>query len=254
MRVGDHERVGAKLLQLGADAREFLLRFLARVAQLVQHDRAERWRRPVGPDGVDRIVGDRNKARSGRRASLGEPLGAVDRMQPGRIAEFLAGRQVGFDPRRRRPFDQMLDGENLAVDLLGDLHLIAAVDENHGAIGQHDRQARGAGEAGQPGEPLGAGRHVFVLVLVGARHDEAVEAAPRQFGAQRRDPGRGGAGFAAIIERLEMGFEHAEQCRSKWERVGVGRTVTCAQEAGTRRMTSVVQPSRSMRCSSASGR
>jgi hypothetical protein len=66
---------------------------------------------------------------------------------------------------------------NATIDLLAHLHEVAAVDENRGAIGKHDGGARRAGKAGQPGEALGAGRYIFVLVTVGARHDEAVESA-----------------------------------------------------------------------------
>ena len=64
------------------------------------------------------------------------------------------------------------------VDLVARLQRVAAVDEQRGARRQHDRDAGRAGEAGQPGQPLLGGRHVFVLVAVGARHDEAGEAAP----------------------------------------------------------------------------
>ena len=130
MRIGHHQRIGAQLLHLGADAGELRRRGLAGVAQIVQHDRAERRRRPVVPARVDRIVVDGNKARAGRLAGLGEPLGAVDRVQPRRIAELGAGRQILFDPRRRRMLDQMLDGESRGVHLVARLHRITAVDED----------------------------------------------------------------------------------------------------------------------------
>ena len=66
-----------------------------------------------------------------------------------------------------------------------DLQRVAAVDEQHRPLHQHDGGAGGAGKAGEPGEPLLARRHIFVLVAVGARNDQAGQAAPRQFGAQR---------------------------------------------------------------------
>ena len=103
----------------------------------------------------------------------------------------------------------MLDGENRRVDLLAHLHLIAAVDENRGALGEHDRGAGRAGEAGEPGQPLVRRRHVFALEAVGVRHDEAVEPAPFQFRAQRGDAHRAAGAIDAILERLEMRFEHA---------------------------------------------
>ena len=105
--------------------------------------------------------------------------------------------------------DQMLDGESRGVDLLAHLHLIAAVDEDHGAVGEHDGEAGRAGEAGEPGQPLGAGRHIFVLIAVGARHDEAVEPAPLELArASAATRGAVAPRVAAIVERLEMGFEH----------------------------------------------
>ena len=72
------------------------------------------------------------------------------------------------------------------------LHGVAAVDEQRRALGQHDRGAGRAGEAGEPGEALLARRQVFVLLAIGARHDETVEAAPLEFGAQCGEM-RGGA-------------------------------------------------------------
>ena len=201
-------------MDFGADTRELGLGFFSGVAQIVRHDRAERRLRPVDPDGVDGIIFDRYEACACGSAGFAKPFGGFDRVQPRRIAEPGAGRQVGFDPGRWRAFDQMLDGKNRAVDFLAHLHLIAAIDEQDGAVGQHERDPGRAGEAGQPGEPLGAGRHVFVLVAIGARHDEAVEAVPLEFGPQRRDAGRTGVAVGTIVERLEKGLKHARQCRA----------------------------------------
>ena len=102
----------------------------------------------------------------------------------------------------------MLDREQRRVDLIAHLQHVAAVDEDHGAVGQHDRGAGRAGEAGEPGEPFLGGRHIFVLMAVGARHDEAVEAAALQFGAQRGKPAGARRPFAGVIERLQARFEH----------------------------------------------
>ena len=168
---------------MDADAGKLRLRRLAGIAQIVQHDRAERRLRPVAPAGIDRIIVDRNKARARGLAGLGEPFGAVDRVQPGRIAEFRAGQQIFFDPLRRRMLDQVLDREYRRIDLLAHLHRIAAVDKDRGAVTEHDGRAGRSGEAGEKSKPLGAGRHIFVLVAVGARHDKTVEAAALQFGA-----------------------------------------------------------------------
>ena len=210
LRVGDHQRVGGDLFHLGVQALELVRGRLAGIAQLVRHHGAERRLRPVGPDGVDRIVLDRNQHGTRRSAGLGEPLGAFDRMQPRRIAEFCLRRQIVFDPQRRRILDHVGDGKNRAVDFFLHLHLITAVDEDHRAVGEHDGDAGRAGEAGQPGQLLGAGRHIFILEAVGARHDEAVEAAFGKLRPQRRHARRAFGALAAILERLEMGLEH--QC------------------------------------------
>ena len=196
-------------MHFGVQALELVRGRLAGIAQLVRHHGAERRLRPVGPDGVDRIVFDRDQHGARRGAGLGKPLGAFDRMQPRRIAELCLRRQIVFDPQRRRVLDHVRDGKNRGVDFFLHLHLIAAVDEDHRAVGEHDGDAGRAGEAGEPGQLLGAWRHIFVLEAVGARHDETVEAALGKLRPQRLDARRAFGALAAILERLEMGLEHA---------------------------------------------
>ena len=208
MRVGHDQHVGFELPDLRAEARELGRRFLAGVADVVQHDRAERWRRPVVPDRVDRIGLGRRQRRAGGGAGLGEFFRALDRVQPRVVAESVAAGEILFQPLVRRRLDEMLDREQRSVDLLAHLQCIASIDEQCGAIHQHDRDAGGAGKAGEPGQPLLRGRHVFVLMPIGARHDEAREPAPRQLGTQRRQPRRAGGGLRVVIESLELGFEH----------------------------------------------
>ena len=88
------------------------------------------------------------------------------------------------DPALRRRIDQRFDRPGLGVDLLGRLQRVAAVDEDCGLLGQHDRQPRRAGKAGQPGQPLLGRRDILILLLIGARNDEAGRAcgapAPRE--------------------------------------------------------------------------
>src|SRR6185503_18457235 len=80
---------------------------------------------------------------------------------------------------------------------------VAAVDEQRGALGEYDGAARRSREAREPGEPLVGRGHVFVLVAVGARHDEAVEAAPRELGTQRLDARPARRAVRWIVERLK---------------------------------------------------
>ena len=248
LRVGNHQRVGGGLFHRAAHARELLRRVLAGVAPIVQHDRAGRGRRPLAPDRIERVVFHRYEAGACRSAGFAEPLGAVDRMQPRRIAELRARRQVGFDPSGRRSFDQVLDDENRGVDLLAHLHLITAVDEDCGAIGEHDRRAGRAGEAGEPGEPLVRRRHVFALEAVGVRHDEAVEPAPSSIPratrrrARRRRRGRSDPRTTGNALRTCAVIYGA----SRWRATPTRRA--------RRASTSVVQPSSVRRRSSAKPR
>src|SRR5258705_83097 len=45
----------------------------------------------------------------------------------------------------------------------------------------------------------------------GVLHDEAIEAAPLEFRAQRRKAGRARFAFACVLERLKAGLEHGGQ-------------------------------------------
>ena len=94
----------------------------------------------------------------------------------------------------------MLDGEEFRIDLRRRLHGVAAVHEQRRALGQHDGGARRAGEAGEPGQPFLAGRQVFVLLAVGARHHESVQPAPLKLGAQGSNARRCCRALARIVE------------------------------------------------------
>ena len=65
-------------------ARSLLAASSPAIAQIVQHDGTKRRLGPVGPDDIDRIFLDRDETLRRRSAQgLGEPFGAVDRVQPG---------------------------------------------------------------------------------------------------------------------------------------------------------------------------
>ena len=63
---------------------------------------------------------------------------------------------------------QRLGVTGLAVDLLGGLQRVAAVDEERRPRRRARSPCRPAGEAGQPGQPLFRGRDILVLLLIGA--------------------------------------------------------------------------------------
>ena len=111
-------------------------------------------------------------------------------------------------PVFRRRIGQRLDMPGLAVDLLGGLQRVAAIDENGGLARQDDRHAGRAGKAGEPGQPLFGGRDIFVLLLIGAGNHESRQLPPRQLLAKRGQPcGERHAAFG-FFECLEMSFEH----------------------------------------------
>ena len=151
--------------------------------------------RPAGParPGPPDCRPTAAQARPGALGAGPQPLDLLRRVQPGVVAEDGAVAERGAEPLRRRLLDHMPDLEQRGIDLRGGLQRVAAIDEQRGAVLEHDRHPGRAGEPGQPCEALGAGRHVFALVLVGARHDEAVETARRQFLAQHARPAPGAA-------------------------------------------------------------
>ena len=188
----------------------------------------ERRRRAVGPDRVDRIGLDRHQ----RRAGVGAGLARASRRRRRCAAR---GRSRACAPAAGSASSHCSGGvsaivhdrEHRGVDLVARLQRVAAVDEQRGAVGQHDRGAGRAGEAGQPGQPLLGRRHVFVLMAVGARHDEAGEPAPRR--VRRAAPRRAArsAPRSRIVERLESGLEHARQSMG-----GAGRGNCAADRRG----------------------
>src|ERR1700688_4607331 len=76
-------------------------------------------------------------------------------------------------------------------------------------------QASRPGEAGERGQLLDTRRHIYVLKAVGARHDEAIEAALGKLRPQRRNARRTFGALAAILERLEVGFKHESNLRGR---------------------------------------
>ena len=94
----------------------------------------------------------------------------------------------------------MLDREQFRVDLRRRLHGIAAVNEHRRTHRQHHGRSRRTGEAGEPGQPFLARRQAFVLLAVGARHDETVKASALELGAQALEPRRCGGSLVRIVE------------------------------------------------------
>jgi hypothetical protein len=186
--------------QLGTNASKLFTGGFAGKARIVQRDRSERRGRPLGPNGVDQVGLDRDQLRADSGAGLFQPFRGLDGMQPGIVAEPVARREILCDPAIGRHLDQVFNRKDRGIHLIARLQGVAPIDEQHRPMHQDDGDAGGAGKASQPSEPLLRSRHVFVLVAVGARHDEPGQATPRQFGAQRRDARSAGGTFGFVFE------------------------------------------------------
>src|SRR5262249_12498849 len=131
-------------------------------------------------------------------------------MQPGIISEHRTRGEYSAYPAGWRLVDQVMNLEQFCVGLGGGLQRVAPVDKQRGAVAQHDRHTGRSGKAGKPGEPLPAWRDVLALMLVGARHDETVEALGCQFPTQTAEPSRAWQQFEilgreAVVIRLRLG-------------------------------------------------
>jgi len=150
-----------------------------------------------------------------------------------------------FEPLLGRVFHHVLNRENRRIDLGYCLHGVAAVGEQRRALGEYDGRAGRTGEAGEPGEAFFTCRQVFVLLAIGARHDETVEATEFEFGTQGGDAGRALPPLARLFECLETGLDHGggtlacrsgratQACGARWARhVFHGRGAIGAALAG----------------------
>lgn len=129
-------------------------------------------------------------------------------MQPGIVGQTLAGLQVFFQPGRQRFVGQVARRKKRLVDFVADLQGIAPVDEDRSLACQHAGHAGRTLEAGQPSQALGRRRHVFALVFIATRHQEAVHPTPDQFGTQSGQTRPGGSRGAGLNVALGLGVSH----------------------------------------------
>ena len=204
--VGQHRMRRAFLGNRCGEPRELFLGEFAGEFDRMDFDLGERRRRPVGPQLVDRIGREGNEDRAGLVRRGSQRLDVADRVQPRVETEPDALGEIGLDPFRRRIVDKALDREDFGIGLVAHLQRVAAVDEDDRAVGEHDGDAGRAGKPGQPLQPLGAGRHIFALMLVGTRHDEAVKPLRRKPFAQPRHAFAGKRRVAHFVKILEHGL------------------------------------------------
>jgi hypothetical protein len=202
---GDQRDIGVPGRERRGDPSALALAGLAgKLHGMRQHGR-ERSGWPSAPYGVDGIGLDGHEAAARPLTGTGEAVVSVHRLQPGIEAELAALGQVLGDPLLGRLLGNLVRHERLDVDLVAHGQGIAAVDEDGGALRQDDGEARRTAEPGQPAQALGAPRHIFALMFVGAGHDEAVEPAALQFGAKSGQPlARGRARLQPVIGRREF--------------------------------------------------
>ena len=153
---------------------ELLARVDAGELLRIQAHRRQRRGGAIGPERIEGIVLDGLQRGVRLACGLLVALDRCGRRQPRVVAEHAVGPQVLLQPFGGRNV-AAVDGLDLRVDLIAHLQRVASVDEDGGAVGKHDCEARRAGEACEPCKALGVRGHVFVLVFVGARNDEAVE-------------------------------------------------------------------------------
>ena len=108
-------------------------------------------------------------------------------------------------PDGRRRANQIATAEDRLVDLRLELRRITAIDKNHRLRARHQRNAGGTGKARQPGQALGALRHIFPLIFIGARHQKTVDTKGIETGAQRLDAGLAKLRRRFVFEGLEHG-------------------------------------------------
>jgi hypothetical protein len=96
---------------------------------------------------------------------------------------------------------------------------VAAVGEERSLVGQHDDDRSRAGEAREPSHALFRRRHVFVLVLVGAREEEGVETLTRELRTQCLQASRRLCLVAFVLEGLEFCFEHSRNLSARFPRI-----------------------------------
>ena len=109
LRIGDQQRVGAQLRNLGADPFELVRCCLTRELGVAQTDRAGRRGWTILPQRVDGIAVDGDELGAGSRAGLLQSFGLLAGVQPRIVCELGAALEVVGDPLIGRTLHQMLD-------------------------------------------------------------------------------------------------------------------------------------------------
>ena len=122
-----------------------------------------------------------------------------------RVVADHGGPGGGLQPGREAVVLERQDLELGRIDLGADLHRVAAVGEDGGAVPEHGPGAGRAGEAAQPGEAIVGGGQILVLVLVLVRDQQAVEALLGHPGPNERQVLRPEGRIGGFVEGLAHG-------------------------------------------------
>ncbi len=201
--LGQHRRVGPRLGDGRADPAAPVGRALAGELLGVHAHRAHGLRRAVLPDLVDRVRLEGDEPRPALRRRAAQPVDLGLAVQPGVVADGHPLAQRLLEPLGGGGLAHGHHLEEVPHHLPARLQRVAPVDEERRPVGQHDGEPRRAGEPGEVRQPLVMGGHHLVLVRVGARHEEAVDAPLGQPRAQGPEPLRRGATVAPHLECLE---------------------------------------------------
>ena len=120
------------------------------------------------------------------------------------IADALALFTALADKSRHAAIDEIAIGKKVAIHLRAHLQRVAPIHEHRSFVSQHDRGARGTGEARGPGEAIIGRGHIFVLPFILVRHDETVQAGGFQRFSQAWQVLTAKGGTARIV----IGLEH----------------------------------------------
>ena len=184
----DHHRIGTACLQNRSDRSALGRRCLAGMVIEMNLEPCQAWHRAAGPDPIDRVGGHRDQCSAFGGEQLAGRFDPAARVQPGIIADAIAGGSVIGKPLRRAGLRHILIIEDIARHLLAHLDGVAAIGEDRRLVANQRRRPRRTAKAGQPFEPLGIAADIFTHMLVGERHDKTAQAIAGQLGVQRGKP------------------------------------------------------------------
>ena len=148
----------------------------AGMLQVVGNDRAPGRRRLVVPDPVHEVLGHGNQGGPRLGAHGLKTLHALDRVEPRVVAQPVSRPQMEAEPLGGRALRHVVIREDVSGVFVPHLERVPPVHEDGGRVLRDHRQARRSGEAADPSETLGPGRHVLALMLVRPRDEECREA------------------------------------------------------------------------------